>query len=197
MTHKGRTPPSLPDEAGTIQDYMRYLVHGPPLMLALDGHHAWLTMQLVQKMIPVPSFPRTLAIAVEPIARKLQPELARTPLLAQLAEAGWQPSPHAESSTEATPEFVADYGQFILYGPHVEVELGGHQAWSLFCTLQLAARKFPMPPGIRDQVMHLARGLQQQVARSPRLATLAESGWDPRFDTQTQSAILDLPTPSA
>lgn len=182
-----RTPPPRPDGPPPefIDDYLHYLHEGPPVLLDLDGHYAFVLMTLLQKLLGAQAVPSNIVPTIKLIARELQGDLSRTPRLTAYLENGWLPYADQQrpaSIDAAGPAFVADYGTHIVNGAHVLLTPPGHHAWALFSVLQLACRHYPMPDGIAEQAMTLARTLQQAVSRTPTLKLWAERGWDRSYD---------------
>ena len=82
-----------PDEPDPqfVSDYTRYIVHGPRVYLDLSGLHAWMLMAGLQLLLRHPNLPESIRDTLAQVARLLQRDVSRTPELARIAQAGWDP----------------------------------------------------------------------------------------------------------
>lgn len=71
----------------------------------------------------------------------------------------------------------------------IRIEIDGESALDLIATIQLACRHPKFDCATRDFVERFARDLQQEIARTRRLALLLEAGWHSRFDTSNLAFV--------
>lgn len=72
--------------------------------------------------------------------------------------------------------FNAEFGDIV--DVPIVLKMSSYRAWAIMAALQLALRHPQFDGPIADQARDTARQLQNLLATTPALATVAERGWD-------------------
>lgn len=79
-------------------------------------------------------------------------------------------------------QFQAEYLEHVINGPHIHLDLDGHNAWVVMAALQLALRHPNMTPSLTAQLRRIVDGLIERLSCTPLLAAAARAGDDSRYD---------------
>jgi hypothetical protein len=83
----------LPEEERFVADFTQHVVLGPRVVLELRADDAWMLFAGLQTVVRLaPPMPPLIMAQVEVVARGLQRMVGRTPYLAEIAAAGWDPA---------------------------------------------------------------------------------------------------------
>ena len=87
---------------------------------------------------------------------------------------------------ELYQNFSKEFDALMSDKQPVILEMSKLQAWVLLCQIQLALRHPKNIGPTSKLVKDLALELQNKIATTPALATVAGRGWDTKFDTEPE-----------